>query len=308
MKIMLINIVMMIFAVDKVSPSASWKLTTLPVSFGKDVILWCSMGEKKENKFSKQRTDLRQWTGGQQYDLLCMDNKCLNPFKYEMLTRNNTQDFGLLIHNLSESDLDCQYTCSCGFSDFTKNLSVEPKHVMSLPANETSTTFGKNISNDKMEIEIMLYKVNPVPHCSALFKGQFINETTVTVMKWYKYYYDVKVIYSFAVDDVDCEGRLQILCNLVYRNVTIFDEYMDICQEEASMLTMTLLVIGFSGCVIILSICIWLTKRRKDRFGVRCWTKEKKTQVEKINVNQVQLLTPSEKYQQEKETSTMMKI
>ncbi|VDH97890.1 Hypothetical predicted protein [Mytilus galloprovincialis] len=298
---------MMIFAVDKVSPSASWNLTTLPVSFGKDIILWCSMGEKKESKFSKQGTDLRQWTGGQQYDLLCMDNKCLNPSKYEMLTRNNSQSFGLLIHNLSESDLDCQYTCSCGFSDFTKNLSVEPKHVMSLPANETSTTYGKNINNGKMEIEIMLEKVNPVPVCSALFKGQFINETTVTVMKWYKYYNDVKVIDSFAVNGVDCEGRLQILCNFVYRNVTIFDEYIDICQEEeASMLTMTLLFIGFLGCVIILSICIWLTKKRKDRFGERCWTNEKKTQVEKINVNQVQLL--SEKYQQEKETSTMMKI
>ncbi|XP_063447820.1 uncharacterized protein LOC134727374 [Mytilus trossulus] len=275
---MLAYIVMMVFVVAKVSSSASWNLTTLPVSFGNDVILWCSMGEKKENNFSKQRTDLRQWTGGQKYDLLCMDNECLNPSKYEMLTRNNSQDFGLLIHNLSESDLDCQYTCSCGFSDFTKNLSVEPKHVMSLPANETTTTNGKNINNGKMEIEIMLEKVNPVPVCSALFKGLFINETTVAVMKWYTYYNDVKVIYDFLVDDAGCEGRLQILCTLVYRNVTIFDEYIDMCQG------------------------------RKAKFGVRCWANEKKTHVERTNGNQVQLLTPSEKYQQEKETSTMMEV
>ncbi|VDI25399.1 Hypothetical predicted protein [Mytilus galloprovincialis] len=306
---MLVYIVMMVLALNKVSTSASWNLTTLPVSFGKDVILWCSVGEKKENKFSKQGTDLQQWTGGQQYDLLCMDNKCLNPSKYEMLTRNNSQDFGLLIHNLSESDLDCQYTCSCGFSDFTKNLSVEPKHVMSLPANETTTTYGKNINSGKMEIEIVLEKVNPVPVCSALFKGLFINETTVAVIKWYTYYNDVKVIYNFPVDSIGCEGRLQILCTFVYRNVTIFDEYIDLCQEEnANMPTMTLLGIGFSGSVIILSICIWLTKRRKAQFGLQCWTNEKKKQVERINDNHVQLLTPSEKYQQEKETSTMMEV
>ncbi|CAG2252688.1 unnamed protein product [Mytilus edulis] len=306
---MFVYIFMMVLAVDKVSTSASWNLTTLPVSFGKDVILWCSIGEKKENNFSKQQTDLRQWTGGQQYDLLCMDNKCLNPSKYEMLTRNNSQDFGLLIHNLSESDLDCQYTCSCGFSDFTKNLSVEPKHVMSLPANQTTITNGKNINNGNLKIEIMLDKVNPVPHCSALFKGQFINETTVTVMRWYTYHNDVRVIYNFPVDDIGCEGRLQILCTLVYRNVTIFDEDIDMCQkEEASMLIMTLLAIGFSGCVIILSICIWLTKRRKDQFGVRCWTNGKKKQMESTIVNQVQLLTPSEKYHHEKETSTMIDV
>ncbi|CAG2202157.1 unnamed protein product [Mytilus edulis] len=226
---------------------------------------------------SKQQTDLRKWTGGQTYDLLCMDDKCLSPSKYEMLTRNTSQDFGLLIHNLSESDLDCQYTCSCGFSDFTKNLSVEPIHVMSLPANETITN-GKNINNGKMEIEIMLEKVNPFPHCSAVFKGQFIIETTVTVIKWYIYYNDVKVIYTFPIDDVGCEGRLQILCTLVYRNITIFDEHIDMCQGH------------------------------NDRLGVRCWTNEKKTQVERINVNQMQLLTPSEKYQQEKETSAMTEV
>ncbi|CAC5357909.1 unnamed protein product [Mytilus coruscus] len=305
---MLVHIVMMVFVVDKVSTSASWNLATVPVSFGKDVILWCSMGEKKESNVSKQQADLRHWTGGQKYDLLCMNGQCLNPSKYEMLTRNTSQDFGLLIHNLSESDLDCQYTCSCGFSDFTKNLSVEPKHVISLPTIET-TTNTRNINNGKMEIEIMLGKVNPVPHCSALFKGQFINETTVVVMKRYTYHNDVKVIYSSPVDDVGCEGRLQILCTLVYRNVTIFDEYIDMCQEkEASILMMILLAIGCAAFVIILSIYICLTKRRDSQFGVRCWTNGKKKQVERTNINQVQLMTFSDKNQQEKETSKMMEV
>ncbi|XP_063397392.1 uncharacterized protein LOC134681671 [Mytilus trossulus] len=160
-----------------------------------------------------------------------------------------------------------------------------------------------------MEIEIMLEKVNPVPVCSALFKGLFINETTVAVIKWYTYFNDVKVIYNFPVDDVGCQGRLQILCTLVYRNVTIFDEDIDMCQEEeASMLIITLLSIGLSGCVMILSICIWLTKRREAQFCVRCWTNGKKKQEERSNNNQVQLLTPIEKYQQEKETLAMLKV
>ncbi|XP_052072862.1 uncharacterized protein LOC127710945 [Mytilus californianus] len=306
---MLVHLVMVVFVVDKVSTSASWNLTTLTVSFGKDIMLWCSIGEKNESNVSKQQADLRHWTGGQKYDLLCMNGQCLNPSKYEMLTRNTSQDFGLLIHNLSESDLNCQYTCSCGFSDFTKNLSVEPKYVISLPAIEKTTKNRKNINNGKMEIEIMLDKVNPVPHCSALFKGRFINETTVAVMKWYTYHNDVKVIFNFPVDDVGCDGRLQILCTLVYRNVTIFDEYIDMCQEkEASMLTMILLVIGCAAFAIILSICICFTKRRDAQFGVRCWSNVKKKRIERKNINQVQLMTFSDKHQHEKETSAMIEV
>ncbi|CAC5357912.1 MST1 [Mytilus coruscus] len=90
-----------------------------------------------------------------------------------------------------------------------------------LPA-VTTTAKGKNyIFNGNIDIEITLDKVNPVLICSALFKGQFVNETTVTVMKWYTYYKDVKVINNFPIDDIGCKGSLQILCTLLNSNITI---------------------------------------------------------------------------------------
>ncbi|XP_052072861.1 uncharacterized protein LOC127710944 [Mytilus californianus] len=305
---MLAYITMIVFVVDKASTSASWNLTTLPVSFGKDILLRCSIDDIKDGNVSLQRAEQRQWTGGQNYDLLCMNGECPNPKKYEMLTRNTSKDFDLLIHNFSESDLDYPYTCSCGFHDFTKNLSIEPNHVMSLPA--IATVKDKNhINNDYMEIEIMLDKVNPVPSCSALFKGQFINKTKVAVMKWYTYHTDVKVIYDFPVDDVGCEGRLQILCTLVYRNITIFDEYLDICQEnEANMLTMIFIGIGCVPFVIILSICINLIKRRDAQLCVQCWTNGMTNHVERTTINQAQLIAFSEINQQENETSPILDV
>ncbi|CAG2202156.1 unnamed protein product [Mytilus edulis] len=193
----------------------------------KDINLRCIIDNITVDIDSQMK--VRQWTGRQNYDMLCMDGDCPDPNKYEMFTRNTSKDFDLLIHNFSESDLDYKYTCTCGFDSCTRKLFVEPNHVMSLPT-MTKLMKDKNyINNDSMEIEIMLDKVNHVPNCTAWFESRFINDATVTAMKWYTNYNDVKVILMYlllmSIVKVD-----QILCNLIYRYVTIFDEHIDICH------------------------------------------------------------------------------
>ncbi|VDH98289.1 Hypothetical predicted protein [Mytilus galloprovincialis] len=146
---------------------------------------------------------------------------------------------------------------------------------MSVPTITQLIKDKRYINNDSMEIEIILEKVNPVPNCSAWFQGRFINDATTSVMKWYTYHNDVKVIYNFPVDSVGCEGRLQILCNLVYRNVSIFDEHIDICHG------------------------------REVLFIRRCWTNGKTKQ--SANINQDPLLTADTK-KQEKERSPILNV
>ncbi|XP_071180691.1 uncharacterized protein [Mytilus edulis] len=283
--------------------SASWNLTTLPVSFGKDIILRCFINSTKVDIDSNLK--VRQWTGGRNYDMLCMDGDCKYPNKYEMLTQNTSNDFELLIHNISESDLNYNYTCTCGFNGCTKNLFVKRNHIMSLPSITQLIKDKKYINNDSMGIEIMLDKVNPVPSCSAWFQGRFINDATISVIQWYTYHNDVKVIYNFPVDSVGCEGRLQILCNLVYRNVSIFDEHIDICHEkEEGTLAMITISIGCAVVVMIL-ICIILAKRREVLFIRRCWTNGKTKQ--SANINQDPLLNGDTK-KQEKERLPILNV
>ncbi|CAC5357908.1 unnamed protein product [Mytilus coruscus] len=302
---MFVYIAMIVLVVDKASTSGTWKLTNFTVTFGKDVYLMCLLDEVECN-ISKQEPDPRSWTGGPHYKMLCMNGDCRNSSKYKMITQSASLNFELLIHNFSESDLDHPYTCSCGFYDFTKNLSVEPKQVMSLPTISKTIKDQNDFNNDNMEIEIMLHKVNPVPNCSALFKGRFINDANVAVMKWYKYHNDVKVIYNFPEDDVGCEGRLQILCTLVYRNVSIFDEYIDICQEkEETMQTMILPAIGCVVFVMILLICIYLAKKYDVLFGRRCWTNGKTKQSAYTNQDH---LVIADKNKQENETSAILNV
>ncbi|CAC5357911.1 unnamed protein product [Mytilus coruscus] len=268
---MLVYIIIAVFIVDKASTSGTWKLTNLTVSFGKDAYLLCLI-DGKECNISKQQPDPRGWTGGPHYKMLCMNGVCQNSSKYEMKALNTSLNFGLLIHNFSESDLDCPYTCFCGFSDFTNTLSVDPKNVISLPAINKTRKGRRFINNGNIDIEIILNKVNPVPNCSALFMGQVINKTTVSVMKWYTYYNDVKVTYSFSVDDFCCEGNLQLQCTLAHHQITIIDEYIDICQElvvpflgdKGSILTMILLPIGCFVFFVILSIYICLKRRQHE--------------------------------------------
>ncbi|XP_076106726.1 uncharacterized protein LOC143075249 isoform X2 [Mytilus galloprovincialis] len=301
---MLVHVVMIVLVAGKASTSGTWKLTNTRVTFGKDVYLMCLLDEVECNT-SKQEPDPRGWTGGPQYQLLCMDGDCRNSSKYEMVTQSTSLNFGLLIHNFSESDLNHSYTCSCGFNDFHGNLSIEPKQVMSLQSITKTIKDKNNINNDNMAIEIMLHKVNPVPNCSALLKGRFINDATISVIQWYTYHNDVKVIYNFPVDSVGCEGRLQILCNLVYRNVSIFDEHIDICHEkEEGTLAMITISIGCAVVVMIL-ICIILAKRREVLFIRRCWSNGKTKQ--SANINQDPLLNGDTK-KQEKERLPILNV
>ncbi|VDI47622.1 Hypothetical predicted protein [Mytilus galloprovincialis] len=305
---MLVYIALLVLVVDKACKasncvSATWKLTTLPVSFGKHTVLRCFIDNAVVGNDSHPR--VRQWTGGQYYNMLCTDGGCGDPNKYEMLIRNTSKEFDLLIHNFSNSDLNYNYTCTCGFDSCTKNLSVEPNHIMSVPTITQLIKDKRYINNDSMEIEIILEKVNPVPNCSAWFQGRFINDATTSVMKWYTYHNDVKVIYNFPVDSVGCEGRLQILCNLVYRNVSIFDEHIDICHEkEEGTQTMITISIGCAVVVMIL-ICIILAKRHVVLFIRRCWTNGKTKQ--SANINQDPLLTADTK-KQEKERSPILNV
>lgn len=66
---------------------------------------------------------VRQWSGGPDNKGLVYNGYSSNETKYGEYLDSYT--FSLIIKNLSESDLNVLYTCSCGFDSFTDSLSME---------------------------------------------------------------------------------------------------------------------------------------------------------------------------------------
>lgn len=64
----------------------------------------------------------RQWSKGS--SLLCYNGQPTNPLKYmESLQKNK---FKLIIYNVTEADLNCEYQCLYSFDTFSKDLKITP--------------------------------------------------------------------------------------------------------------------------------------------------------------------------------------
>lgn len=86
------------------------------IVFGEDVILTCN-GTVCGNS-------VRRWIGGPFYDILCYKNFSKNSSKYEMISKDSGQSFGLRIKNFTFDDANCKYTCACGLHQYTDSLDV----------------------------------------------------------------------------------------------------------------------------------------------------------------------------------------
>ena len=65
---------------------------------------------------------VRQWFSGQKR--LLFNGVPIDATHYENRTNVSFTEFSLVIKNYTESDLNINYTCSCGFKSYTKRLGL----------------------------------------------------------------------------------------------------------------------------------------------------------------------------------------
>ena len=70
---------------------------------------------------------VRQWYGGHKDKLLLYNKVSRDVTKYEDKTNLSSTEFSLVIKNYTESDLNINYACSCGFKSYTKRLALNDK-------------------------------------------------------------------------------------------------------------------------------------------------------------------------------------
>jgi hypothetical protein len=91
-----------------------------PVIYGDNIILTC----KTDRRGACQ---VRQWFGGHKNKLLLYNGVSVDATKYEDITNLSSTEFSLVIKSYTESDLNINYTCSCGFKSYTKHLALNDK-------------------------------------------------------------------------------------------------------------------------------------------------------------------------------------
>ena len=95
-------------------------MSSKPVIYGDNIILTC-----KTDRTGTCR--VRQLYGGHKNKLLLYNNGSVDARKYEDGTNLSSTEFSLAIKNYTESDLNINYACSCGFQSYTKRLALSDK-------------------------------------------------------------------------------------------------------------------------------------------------------------------------------------
>jgi hypothetical protein len=92
-----------------------------PVIYGDNIILTC---KTRHVLTDRVECPVRQWYGGHKDKLLLYNKVSLDATKYEDRTNVSSTEFSLVIKNYTESDLNINYTCSCGVKSYTKRLGI----------------------------------------------------------------------------------------------------------------------------------------------------------------------------------------
>ena len=94
-------------------------MSNKPVIYGDNIILTCKTGHVLTDRTA---CPVRKWYEGHKDKLLLYNNVSRDATKYEDRTNLSSTEFSLVIKNYTESDLNINYTCSCGFESYTKRL------------------------------------------------------------------------------------------------------------------------------------------------------------------------------------------
>lgn len=101
----------------------TWDTEADYVVINEDVMLTC-------NVTSCPLKSIKKWIGGQNYRLLCIGDVTTNPSKYELMSDDTSRTFDLKIKNVTFGDFNCQYTCACGFQQYTKILKLDDSNYL----------------------------------------------------------------------------------------------------------------------------------------------------------------------------------
>ncbi|CAC5416687.1 OBSCN [Mytilus coruscus] len=121
--------------------SVVWKIQTVPIIFGEDVVIKCIVSE------DACRSDhTKQWTGGQGYKLIGLNGHTTDKSKYTMNVYKSTLSFELTVKNFSEADANNEYTCLCGKAHYTAILMLnKTEHMFVWKIQTVPIIFGEDV-------------------------------------------------------------------------------------------------------------------------------------------------------------------
>lgn len=244
------------------SVDVEWHLMSRPVIFGKPISLMCTIDDTPHNCSQF----LRQWLGGPTYRSLCTEAICSNSLKYEVLNQLPCS-YTLKVHNFSESDVNCDYTCLYGVFNNRKTLILNEDDYRYIPSSEEKHINITSIMNNR-SILATIDKIFPQPNCFTTITNKDSNttESMHTKSTHNGLFYRTEIFGNYFV--LPC-NTLFTYCLLVESTIPISIDTEQCTDKSNSLPWMTPLLTTLS-CVVVLAFIVLVTwktiaRRKKKR-------------------------------------------
>lgn len=224
-----------------------WFIKKKTIVYGDKATLTCQAQACLPNSVKK-------WIGGQRYDLLCFNHNSTNPSKYQMnYNSSNSPDFDLMIKNFSFSDANCEYTCACGFLQYTNMLKPEDILFVYPPiVNYHSSEYTENTLNISISMT-----VSPKPTCWITQKDSSVEVNTISM---FKYTQEGFKLYTARIQRIVEFGKnedwpyFNITCEVGTLNYTLLSLQNNLSKDKSHGTRDVGLVVGIvCGIVVALS-------------------------------------------------------
>ncbi|XP_052103125.1 uncharacterized protein LOC127736607 [Mytilus californianus] len=237
-----------------ISESLTWEREPCIMRIGEPVTLICTVHGVK----TIDQNLTRQWSKGT--ESIVYNGHLDKPSEYkEILTAHN--QFGLLIENLTESDLTSNYQCRYNFDTSSKKLQINAENFEYPPTFETTNIVYNTSSSGKIYISLHFVKVFPLPNCSLALENKYYQCKNSSIVKHSVYY---EVFLNCEVNN--CNTKPQIRCHLIEEYPIPWTTFQ-VCKENNHMLQ-TILISSIipTGCLfVIIAIVIVICYKRKSK-------------------------------------------
>lgn len=237
--------------------SVKWNVMNKSIKIGDEAILNCNIN-------ACSPTMRKTWYGGRSYELLCYDDISTNPKKYEMKSYDTSFNSSLIIKHFNFTDINCEYTCACGFNRYTHMLKLD----------DLDFVYGDIKDSSKLKDNIFIVevemKVYPIPKCSIIYQ---LKEYSTSVNRVelgpstgdISTLYSVTIKHSLEVDQSDSNLLINVTCQIgpsTY-HVSAYNRDIDTSKEFGNVIILKIILITVViAFLIVLIIGIMLIKRK----------------------------------------------
>lgn len=263
------SLVLLLILFRTVFSNVYWYIKSSKIELGGNVTLFCNTSDVIDSC----KGCPANWFGGKNRSLLAFGRFTASNSKY--FTTTATDGFGIIIKNLSETDLNVPYICSFGFYSFERNLTLDDRFEYQ-PSNDKIDTRHQITDKSMLNFHAIMEKVHPVPLCTAMFNHENVTSGLKPTIGRNGPFYRASYHLEVDIKNHSCKGRLQMRCRIGLSSSRLIDTYINYMCNDGKLTEET---IGRDG-IVVLSVllasivitlcCIWynfkLIKHRISKF------------------------------------------